>query len=114
MTEPSEIDVDELASRLDSGVVVIDVRETDEYVEGHVPGARLVPLSELQDRVADVPTDVPVLVICKSGGRSARACEFLAPQGRDVTNVAGGTMAWIDSGRPVVTGSEPGDPGGAA
>lgn len=110
MTEPSEIDIDELATRLEAGAVVVDVREADEYEEAHVAGALLVPLSELADRVDDVPADVPVLVICKSGGRSARACEFLAPLGRDVTNVAGGTMAWIQSGRPVVAGSEPGGP----
>lgn len=108
MTEPQEIDVDELAIRLDGGAVVIDVREADEYEAAHVPGAVLVPLSELQDRVEDVPADRPVLVICKSGARSMRACEFLAPLGRDVTNVAGGTMAWIDSGREVVTGTERG------
>jgi len=108
MTEPKEIDVDELAARLATGAVVVDVREADEYHEAHVPGAILVPLSELQGRVDDVPAGEAVLVICKSGGRSMRACEFLAPLGRDVTNVAGGTMAWIDSGREVVSGPERG------
>jgi rhodanese-related sulfurtransferase len=108
MTEPREIDVDELAERLAEGVVVIDVREADEYDSGHVPGALFVPLSELEQRVDEVPSGEPVLVICKSGGRSMRACNYLAPLGRDVTNIAGGTMAWIDSGRDVVTGMERG------
>ncbi|MFN8051286.1 MAG: rhodanese-like domain-containing protein [Acidimicrobiales bacterium] len=81
------------------------MREADEYAEAHVPGAILVPLSELAQRTDDVPSDRPVLVICKSGGRSARACEHLAATGRDVTNIAGGTMAWIASGREVVTGA---------
>jgi rhodanese-related sulfurtransferase len=108
MTEPREIDVEELAERLAEGVVVIDVREADEYDSGHVPGALFVPLSELEQRVDEVPSGEPVLVICKSGGRSMRACNFLAPLGRDVTNIAGGTMAWIDSGRDVVTGMERG------
>jgi len=108
MTEPREIDVDELAERLAEGVVVIDVREADEYDSGHVPGALFVPLSGLEQRVDEVPSGEPVLVICKSGGRSMRACNFLAPLGRDVTNIAGGTMAWIDSGRDVVTGMERG------
>jgi rhodanese-related sulfurtransferase len=107
MTELREIDVDDLADRLADGTAVIDVRETDEYVDGHVPGAVLVPLSELSDRVADIPSGEPVLIICKSGGRSARACEFLGAQGFDVTNVAGGTQAWINSGRDVVAGLEP-------
>ncbi|MEI2653675.1 MAG: rhodanese-like domain-containing protein [Microthrixaceae bacterium] len=108
MTEPREIDVEELAERLAEGVVVIDVREADEYDSGHVPGALFVPLSELEQRVDEVPSGEPVLVICKSGGRSMRACNYLAPLGRDVTNIAGGTMAWIDSGRDVVTGMERG------
>ncbi len=108
MTEPREIDVEELAERLAEGVVVIDVREADEYDSGHVPGALFVPLSELEQRVDEVPSGEPVLVICKSGGRSMRACNYLAPLGRHVTNIAGGTMAWIDSGRDVVTGMERG------
>lgn len=108
MHEPREIDVDELAERLALGATVVDVREADEYEDGHVPGAILVPLSELEARVDDVPSGQPVLVICKSGGRSARACAFLAPLGRDVTNVAGGTLAWIDSGREIVEGPERG------
>ena len=108
MTEPREIDVEELAERLAEGVVVIDVREADEYDSGHVPGALFVPLSELEQRVDEVPSGEPVLVICKSGGRSMRACNYLAPLGRDVTNIAGGTMAWTDSGRDVVTGMERG------
>ena len=98
MTEPREIDVEELAERLAEGVVVIDVREADEYDSGHVPGALFVPLSELEQRVDEVPSGEPVL----------RACNYLAPLGRDVTNIAGGTMAWIDSGRDVVTGMERG------
>ena len=103
-----EIDVDTLAERQEAGSVIIDVRTPEEYVEGHVPGARLIPLDEVQDRVAEVPTDQPVLVICKLGGRSLKASEFFVAQGIDATNVAGGTMAWIESGRPVVTGDQPG------
>jgi molybdenum cofactor guanylyltransferase len=106
--EVSEIDVDTLAERQGSGSVIIDVRMPDEYVEGHVAGARLIPLPEVPDRLAEVPTDQPVLVICKSGGRSLRATEFYVAQGIDATNVAGGTMAWIESGRAVVTGDQPG------
>jgi molybdopterin-guanine dinucleotide biosynthesis protein A/rhodanese-related sulfurtransferase len=106
--EVSEIDVDTLAERQGAGSVIIDVRMPDEYVEGHVAGARLIPLPEVPDRLAEIPTDQPVLVICKSGGRSLRASEFYVAQGIDATNVAGGTMAWIESGRAVVTGDQPG------
>ncbi len=100
-----EIDVDELATRLADGATLIDVREPDEYEEAHVPGAQLLPLSDLQDHVDDVPADRPILLICKSGGRSMRAAEFLSTQGRDVTNVAGGTMAWMAAGRDIATGT---------
>ena len=106
--EVPEIDVEELAARTAAGAVVIDVREPDEYQEGHVPGARLIPLNDVPDRLAEVPTDQPVLVICKLGGRSLRASEFLIANGVDATNVAGGTMAWIDAGHRVVEGDEPG------
>lgn len=105
--EVPEIDVDALAERAGDGSVVLDVRNPDEYVEGHVPGAVLIPLPEVPDRLAEVPTDRPVLVICKSGGRSRTAAEHLLANGIDATNVAGGTLAWIASGRDVVHGDQP-------
>lgn len=101
-----EIDVAELALRHAAGVTVIDVRNPDEYVEGHVPGAVLIPLPELGARWTEVP-EGNVLVICRTGARSARAVEALNEAGRTTTNVAGGTMAWIAAGHPVATGSEP-------
>ena len=105
------IDIAEAARRVDAGVPVIDVREPDEYVEGHVPGAPLIPLATVPERVAEVPADGQVLVICKAGGRSMKAAEFLRAQGIDAVNIAGGTMAWIDAGFEVVTGNEPGGAG---
>jgi rhodanese-related sulfurtransferase len=101
-----EISVDEVEERRLAGALLFDVRETDEYNEAHAAGAMLVPLSELPHRVGDFPDDQQLLLICKSGGRSMRAAEFLAEHGRDVTNVAGGTMAWIAAGKPVVTGPD--------
>ncbi|MCU1455513.1 MAG: hypothetical protein JWN46_3659 [Acidimicrobiales bacterium] len=106
--EVPEIDVAEAARRHAAGSPVIDVREPDEYVEGHVPGAPLVPLGEVVERIDEIPTEGEVLVICKSGGRSRRAAEHLRGQGIDAVNIAGGTMAWIDAGHPVVIGTEPG------
>ncbi len=107
MTVP-EIDIAEAARRHAAGTTVIDVREPDEYVEGHVPGAPLIPLGEVMERVDEFPTVDEVLIICKVGGRSARAAQFLRGQGIDAINIAGGTMAWIEAGHPVVTGDEPG------
>ncbi len=86
---------------------MIDVRQPDEYDAGHVPGAVLIPLAEVAMRVGEVRAEGPVYVICLSGGRSARATEFLRRQGVDARSVAGGTKAWIDSGRPVSQGAKP-------
>jgi rhodanese-related sulfurtransferase len=103
-----EIDVEELARRHAEGAYVLDVRQPDEYEAGHVPGAVLVPLGELGARQSELPSDRPLLVICKSGGRSANAVQALTQAGYDATNVAGGTMAWIEAGHPVTEGAGPG------
>jgi rhodanese-related sulfurtransferase len=100
----AEIDVDELANRLEQGAALIDVRQPDEFEEARVPEAVLIPLGELPDRVGELPTDTQLLIICRSGARSMRACELLGQSGLEATNVAGGTLAWIDSGREVATG----------
>jgi rhodanese-related sulfurtransferase len=102
-----EIDVDELARRLDAGATLIDVRNPHEYEAGHVPGARLIPLGDLPDRTGEVAIDHEVLLICRTGSRSMVAAEYLRQQGMDVVNVAGGTLAWIESGRPAPGGAEP-------
>lgn len=99
------IDIGTLSDELASGAPVFDVRQPDEYEEAHVPGARLVPLDEVPDRVGEFPTDRPVYVICKSGGRSAKAAEHLRARGVDAVNVTGGTMAWIEAGEPVERGA---------
>jgi rhodanese-related sulfurtransferase len=96
--------VDELRERLrgQPRPFVLDVREPWEYAEGHVPGAQLLPLSELEERVAEVPRDRAILAICHSGQRSLAAAAFLLTEGyADVSNVDGGTSAWIERGYPV-------------
>lgn len=96
-----EIDVDELAEQLAAGAPVVDVREPDEYAEARIPGVTPIPLGEVGERVAEVPADHTVFVVCRSGGRSAQAVAFLREQQIDAVNVAGGTLAWIESGREV-------------
>ena len=105
--DENEIDVAELARRREAGANIVDVRRLDEYEAGHVPGALLVPLEELPSRQDEIPSDGEVLVICKTGGRSRQATEFLRQQGVDAVNVAGGTSAWIEAGHPIVTGDRP-------
>jgi len=102
-----EIDVAELARVCEGGAALIDVREPDEYAAAHVPGATLVPLATVPDRLADVPTEGTVYVICAKGARSLRAAEFYRAQGIDAVNVAGGTNAWVDAGHPFSSGLEP-------
>lgn len=103
-----EVDVDRLDVARGEGVPVIDVRQPDEYDAAHVPGARLIPLAEVAARLREVPSDGTVYVICQTGARSARATDFLRRQGIDAHNVAGGTKAWIESGRTVARGPQPG------
>lgn len=100
-----EIDIETLSAKLAEGASVFDVRQPDEYEEAHVPDVRLVPLDQVPDRVGEFPTDDTVYVICKSGGRSAKAVEFLRANGVDAVNVAGGTQGWIDAQKPVDTGA---------
>lgn len=103
----SEVTIEELESALQSGATLIDVREPDEYTAGHVPGAVLVPLASVPAALARFSPESTNYVICKSGARSYRACEFLVGQGLDAVNVEGGTMAWIISGRGTVAGDQP-------
>ncbi|WP_448072446.1 rhodanese-like domain-containing protein [Georgenia yuyongxinii] len=101
----TEISIDRFAAARVSGAFVVDVRQPDEYVQGHVPGADLIPLGEVSTRTADLPTNQPVYVICASGNRSLRAAEYLRGVGIDAHSVRGGTAGWIGAGKPVVTGT---------
>lgn len=100
-----EIDIHEFAVAHADGAEVIDVREAGEYVAGHLPGARLVPMGQLASRLAELDRQQPVYVVCATGNRSKSMASLLAHQGFDAVNVAGGTSAWIRSGRPVTTGA---------
>lgn len=97
-----EITVAEL-EELGPDVAVVDVREPDEWDEGHIAHAVHVPLATVPDHV-DRFAASPTYVVCRSGGRSMRACEFLAAQDLDVVNVAGGMLAWLDAGFAVAQG----------
>ena len=86
--------------------LLLDVREASEFADVRAPGAALVPTSQFMERLAELPTDRPILVICHSGGRSAAVTGYLARTGRtDVANVAGGMLAWERAGLPVLRGT---------
>lgn len=99
-----ETTIDALDRHLASGGRVLDVRNPDEYADAHIPGATLIPLSELDQRLGDVPTDRPVHVVCQSGRRSAQAVQQLLRADIDAISVTGGTSGWSESGRPTETG----------
>ena len=83
--------------------VLLDVREDDEWAAGHAPQAIHIPLGELAERVGEVPQDSgEVYVVCRMGGRSARATTFLNQSGWDAVNVAGGMQVWHQQGFPLV------------
>ncbi|TNC33010.1 rhodanese-like domain-containing protein [Mumia zhuanghuii] len=83
-------------------LVVLDVREDDEWASGHIDGAVHIPLGDLAARADEVPADRQVLVYCHAGGRSARATGFLQQRGVDAVNLAGGVIAWHQAGRRLV------------
>jgi len=101
-----EVDVDALAKVHGEGAVVLDVRNPDEYEAGHVPGAKLIPLGELGARQDEIPDGDPIYVVCASGGRSLQAVRAMVEAGYRAVSVAGGTKAWVETGRPVVTGAK--------
>jgi rhodanese-related sulfurtransferase len=99
-----EINADQLDQVLADGTQLVDVREPGEYVEGHVPGAVLIPMGQLTDRMGELDRTSPVHVICASGNRSGAMVDLLAAGGFDAINVAGGTSGWARSGRPLEGG----------
>ena len=101
-----EITVDQLVIERERGATVIDVREVDEYIEAHVPGVRLMPLGTIPDALDALPRDETLYVICRSGARSLRAADLLVANGFDAVSVAGGTMAWVESGLDYATGDD--------
>jgi rhodanese-related sulfurtransferase len=104
-----EVSVQEFTPTSDT--LIVDVREIDEYQDGHIPGAVNVPLSVLESEVTRIPSTGTIYVVCRSGARSARACDFLTQQSSHQSaafiNVGGGTAGWIAEGREVVSGDNP-------
>ena len=89
---------------VDNEAYLLDVREPDEWTAGHAPGAHHVPMMEIPARMAEVPTDREVVVVCRSGGRSGQVVSYLMGNGWDnVRNLDGGMKSWAASGREVVT-----------
>ncbi len=103
MSSYPEISANEAKQRL-AQFRVVDVREPHEFGGplGHIDGAELVPLAGVEAEAARFASGRPLLLVCRSGGRSGKACEKLAARGLDVTNLAGGMIGWNRVGLPVV------------
>jgi rhodanese-related sulfurtransferase len=93
----TEISVAELKRRRDAGenLVLLDVREPDEIATASLADATLIPMGEIPARASELPQDVPIVVMCHSGGRSAYVTQYLNQNGYpDAVNLAGGIDAW--------------------
>jgi rhodanese-related sulfurtransferase len=96
--EPTQV-----PSPLPDDLVILDVREPAEWAAGHIEGALHVPLMQLPRRVAEIPLDRRLLVVCRVGARSAQATAFLRAQGLDAVNLSGGMQAWEADRRAMVS-----------
>ncbi|MEY8350081.1 rhodanese-like domain-containing protein [Bacillus cereus] len=91
-----EITAKELEGKLlrNEVVHVVDVREVEEVAEGKIPEALHIPLGLLEFRMHELDKNKEYIIVCRSGGRSSRAVQFLEGQGFQVINMTGGMLAW--------------------
>ena len=95
----------------EGGVLLVDVRTPKEFEEGHIPNAKLFPLTELSQRLNELPSDKtqPILVYGGPGNRSSKAARMLYRNGyKDVYNLSGGMHAWIAAQKPIKVPPMPG------
>jgi rhodanese-related sulfurtransferase len=102
------VNVKQAAALHSSGALLLDVREADEYAQGHAPGSTLIPLGQLTQRLKEIAPfkNQRVVLICRSGRRSAQATALLETAGFSAaSNIEGGMLAWQQAGLPVLTGA---------
>jgi rhodanese-related sulfurtransferase len=99
---PLEISVADAYAKYPDGAFFLDVREPSEWDAFHIPGATLIPLGELPNRLDELPRDRPIVVVCNSGNRSRQGRDTLLNAGfTDVTSMTGGTTGWSNAGYPI-------------
>lgn len=104
-TLPREISVAQAAEKRTAGAFILDVREPSEWEQGHIPEATLIPLGQLESRLNELPKDQEIVVVCRSGNRSATGRDILLQAGfPQVTSMAGGMNDWTAQGLPTVDG----------
>lgn len=106
-TNPAALNAIDARAGIDSAnpPFLLDVREPQEYREGHISGARLIPLGELGKRLGELPRDREILVICRSGNRSGAATRQLLSAGFRAVNLSGGMIGWQRAGYPIRRGN---------
>jgi rhodanese-related sulfurtransferase len=102
----SSISTADAKTRVDQekNLYILDVRQPDEFAAGHIAGAKLIPLNELNSRINELPKEKPILCVCRSGSRSGMATSQLSRAGYDVVNLKGGMIGWQMAGYPVKRG----------
>ncbi len=83
---------------------VLDVRQPEEYREGHIGGAKLIPLGELKQNLKELPKQREIICVCASGSRSSSAARILIAEGLQVFNIKGGMAAWQQEKLPIKKG----------
>ncbi len=103
---PLEVTVAKAAELRSAGAFLLDVRELSEWQTAHIPGATLIPLGELPNRLSELPKNQNIVVVCRSGNRSAKGRDILLTNGfTNVTSMAGGMTQWQAAGYEVISGN---------
>jgi rhodanese-related sulfurtransferase len=89
--------------QLPEPVQLVDVRSSSEFASGHIPGAVNIPMDQIEARLDDLRSGVPIILICQTDKRARMTATLLEPCGRHISVLEGGTSAWIQAGLPVVT-----------
>lgn len=102
---PAEVSVAQALEMKNEGAFILDVRQPEEWEQGHIEGATLIPLGDLPNRINELPKDQDIVVVCRSGNRSAQARDILRQAGlTNSTSMAGGMNQWIGAGYQAISG----------
>ena len=93
-----EVSAEEAKQKIESGAQLIDVRTDTEFSAGHIPGARHVPVAEVQQRASELDQSQPVVIYCRIGNRSGPVADAFAASGWDAHSIEGGLIAWHEAG----------------
>jgi rhodanese-related sulfurtransferase len=99
----AQVDIAEVPLAFGPSVVLLDVREDDEWQRGHAVGAQHIPMGQVPARLDEIDLGARLFVVCHAGGRSLRVAQYLQRNGFEPVNINGGMLAWAGAGRTVIT-----------